>query len=259
LRPLRRRETDQSVDAGKARYSPALAAITLAFITCVFVGGWTLRNQKHFGKPIWATTHGGYTLLLGNNPSFFQYMRSGRIGIAWDPQAFFDRWETRDQADPRRVEFWQAETPLPSDPNWQANMRDSEVQGELFEDRLAYETAKMAIANDYEGFVLATFWRVGRLLSPMPQVFEGASTGKRAGAAVVTIYYTVTIGLIIWGMVRLSRNLLKPRWMAVIMLVLSLVAVHAVYWSNMRMRAPAIPGLAILAAVPLCKSNRKQA
>jgi hypothetical protein len=249
--------SDSAADAGTA-YPPVLAALTLAFIACLFVGGWTLRNQTHFGKPIWATTHGGYTLLLGNNPSFFAYMRSGQIGIAWDPQPFFDRWERRDQADPRRVEFWKSETPLPSDPTWQATMRDSDVPGELFEDRLAYETAKMAIANDYEGFVRATLWRVGRLLSPMPQFFAGASTGKRIGASVVTIYYTATIVLMIWGIFRLSRNLLKPQWIAAMMLVLSLVAVHAVYWSNMRMRAPAIPALAILAAVPLCKRNRKQ-
>ena len=34
-------------------------------------------------------------------------------------------------------------------------------------------------------------------------------------------------------------------------LVLALVAVHAVYWTDMRMRSPAIPVLAIFAAVPL--------
>lgn len=251
-------ESGESISDGGNRFSPAVAAIMLVFVTSLFVGGWTLRNQKHFGKPIWATTHGGYTLLLGNNPSFFAYMRSGKIGIAWDPQPFFDRWETRDQADPRRVEFWESETPLPSDTVWQATLRDSEVQGELLEDHLAYETAKMAIANDYEGFIHATLWRVGRLLSPMPQVFAGASNGKRIGAAVVTIYYSATVVLVIGGIFRLSRNLLRPHWIAAIMLVLSLVAVHAIYWSNMRMRAPAIPALAILAAVPLCKSNRNR-
>lgn len=255
----RRHETVKSVGDAGNRLSPAVAAITLAIVASLFVGGWTLRNQKHFGKPIWATTHGGYTLLLGNNPSFFQYMRTGKTGIAWDPQPFFDRWGARDQADPRQIEFWESEMPLPGDAVWQASVLEPQVHRELFEDRLAYETAKMAIANDFEGFALATLWRVGRLLSPMPQVFESASIGKRIGAAVVTIYYSVTIALMIWGMFRLSRKLLQPQWIAAVMLVFSLVAVHAFYWSNMRMRAPAIPALAVLAAVPLCKNNRNVA
>ena len=253
----RQPETGKSVSDGRGKFAPTVAAVTMAIVAALFVGGWTLRNQKHFGKPIWATTHGGYTLLLGNNPSFFKYMRSGRIGIAWDPQPFFDRWKMRDQADPRQIEFWQSETLLSADPVWQATFRDLETQGELQEDRLAYETAKMAITNDIEGFVRASFWRVGRLLSPMPQVFDDASTGKRIGAASVTIYYSVTLALMIWGIFRLSRNLLQPHWLAAIALVLSLVAVHAFYWSNMRMRAPAIPAMAMLAAVPLAGNRSK--
>lgn len=248
-------ETGESVTDGHRTFLPAVAAITLAFVTSLFVVGWTLRNQKHFGKPIWATTHGGYTLLLGNNPSFFEYMRTGKSGIAWDPQPFFDRWERRDQADPRQIEFWQSETPLPTDPIWQASLRNAETHGELLADRLAYETAKMAIAKDFAGFVRASFWKVGRLLSPMPQVLEAASTGKRIGAAAVTIYYSVTIALMIGGIIRLSRTLFQPHWIAAITLVLSLVAVHAFYWSNMRMRAPAIPALAILAAVALVRNR----
>lgn len=243
-------QTD-SVAECTGRASPAIAALTLVAITGLFVSGWTFRNQQHFGKPIWATTHGGYTLLLGNNPSFFQYMRSGSIGIAWDPQPFFDRWETRHTADPRQPVFWASQAPLPPDPVWQATLQDSKIHAELLEDRLAYETAKMAIANDRNGFIWATLWRVGRLLSPMPQVFENASTAKRIGAAAITIYYTATIGLMIWGLFRLGGELLQPRWLAAITLVLSLMVVHSIYWSNMRMRAPAIPAMAILAAAPL--------
>jgi hypothetical protein len=257
FRRSHRGETVDSVAASCRKLSPVVAAITLAVVAGLFVGGWTLRNQKRFGKPIWATTHGGYTLLLGNNPSFFDYMRTGKRGIAWDPQPFFDRWKMRDQADPRQIEYWQSETPLPTDPQWQASLRDSETPGELLEDHLAYETAKMAIANDFAGFVRASLWKVGRLLSPMPQVFERATTGKRIGAAAVTIYYSLTLALMIGGIFRLSRNLFQPHWIAAIALVLSLVAVHAFYWSNMRMRAPAIPALAILAAVPLLRHRSR--
>nr|MCS5574241.1 glycosyltransferase family 39 protein [Pseudomonadales bacterium] len=32
---------------------------------------WTIRNMMQFNRPIALTTHGGYTLLLGNNPVFY--------------------------------------------------------------------------------------------------------------------------------------------------------------------------------------------
>ncbi len=40
--------------------------ICLGVLVCVVP--WAMRNQALLGKPIWATTHGGYTLLLANNP-----------------------------------------------------------------------------------------------------------------------------------------------------------------------------------------------
>jgi hypothetical protein len=225
------------------------AASMLVALSFLFVGAWTLRNQMHFGKPIWATTHGGYTLLLGNNPSFYRYMRTGGIGNAWEPDAFFQRWEMRYQADPRRIEFWDTQRPPAVDPDWQSSFLAAGTENELREDRLAYETARVVIADDKPGFALATLWRIGRLLSPMPQVFPKAGLGQRIGAVLVTLFYCAWIVLIIGAMVRLSRKLLQPEWIATFALVLSLVAVHSIYWSNMRMRAPAVPSLAILAAV----------
>lgn len=225
------------------------AASMLVALSALFVGAWTLRNQMHFGKPIWATTHGGYTLLLGNNPSFYRYMRTVGIGIAWEPDAFFQRWEMRQHADPRRIEFWDAQHPPTVDPDWQASFLAAGVENELREDHLAYETARAVIADDKPGFALATLWRIGRLLSPMPQVFPNARLGQRVGAVLVTVFYCVWMVLIIGAMVRLLRKLLQPDWIATFALVLSLIAVHSVYWSNMRMRAPAVPALAILAAV----------
>ena len=35
---------------------------------------WIYRNYQLFDKPILATTHGGYTLLLGNNPLYYQQL-----------------------------------------------------------------------------------------------------------------------------------------------------------------------------------------
>ncbi len=47
---------------------------------------WAIRNQLIFGRPILTTTHGGYTLLLGNNPSFYEHLRSALRGSVWSAE-----------------------------------------------------------------------------------------------------------------------------------------------------------------------------
>ncbi|HLA86377.1 MAG TPA: glycosyltransferase family 39 protein, partial [Thermoguttaceae bacterium] len=53
---------------------------------------WVARNQIQFGRPIIATTHGGYTLLLANNPSFYDYLRHGGRGAIWDARELGPVW-----------------------------------------------------------------------------------------------------------------------------------------------------------------------
>ena len=45
--------------------------VSLVVVACLTP--WVLRNLAVFGQPIWATTHGGYTLLLANNPLLYQH------------------------------------------------------------------------------------------------------------------------------------------------------------------------------------------
>ena len=225
---------------------PLVAALPIVLVTAVVVGGWTLRNQRHFGQPIWATTHGGYTLLLGNNPPFYQYLRERSLGIAWEPQFFFDRWEERTLADPRQPDFWAPEATLAAAPAWRRS--PSAAAGEIAQDRLAYETAKMTIRQDPGGFVRACIYRLSRLWSPLPLRHGGPPS---ASIIAVTVFYSLVMLSVLSGLVMLRRQWLQPIWAASLCLVLALVAVHAVYWTDMRMRSPAIPVLAILAAVPL--------
>ncbi len=227
------------------RLRPLGVALPLVLATVVLVGGWTLRNHRHFGQAIWATTHGGYTLLLGNNPPFYRYLQERSLGIAWNPQFFFDRWEDRTLADPREPEFWAPERTILADQRWQETQPGP---GEVAQDRLAYETAKMTIRHDPNGFVRACLYRVSRLWSPLPLRHGGPVS---AAIVAVTIFYSVVMLSVMLGLIMLRRQLLQPTWAASLCLVLALVAVHAVYWTDMRMRAPAIPVLAMLAAVPL--------
>lgn len=231
-----------------------LAAAWLTLTSSLSVIVWTGRNQVQLGQPVWATTHGGYTLLLGNNPSFFQYMHGDSpAGIAWDPEPFFQRWQQRSEADPRNASFWAAEPPA-AERSWRDAYRRvhrDRQQAELFEDELAAQTAQAAIARDPDGFVRATLWRVGRLLSPMPQIFQPAPPRLPLAVWLVTAYYSFVSLLALWGIWLVRHRWFSPAFVAVPLLVLSLVAVHSVYWSNMRMRAPAVPAISLLAAVPL--------
>lgn len=230
------------------RLKPLSAAIAIVLVTTVLVGGWMLRNQRHFGQPIWATTHGGYTLLLGNNPPFYQYVREGSLGVAWDPQFFFERWEARTLADPRVPSFWEPEMPVEADPDWLTTQ--PAAADEIAQDRLAYETAKMTIRNDPSGFIQACLFRLARLWSPLP-LRHGGPIGLAIVA--VTVFYTLILLSAVVGAVMLRRQLFLPFWAAALCLLLALGAVHAVYWTDMRMRSPAVPVLAILAVVPLTK------
>lgn len=67
----------------------ALVAIVVLILTLT---PWTVRNWMVFGRPIPATTHGGYTLLLANNHAFYEYLRSGEWGSTWDADELGPRW-----------------------------------------------------------------------------------------------------------------------------------------------------------------------
>ncbi|MFX9077435.1 hypothetical protein ABTN32_20465, partial [Acinetobacter baumannii] len=51
--------------------------------TILTVSPWLVRNWLVFGVPILTTTHGGYTLLLGNNSVFTQDVVQQPWGTVW--------------------------------------------------------------------------------------------------------------------------------------------------------------------------------
>jgi len=225
---------------------PLISAIIILAVVGVFVSAWTKRNLNQFGRPIWATTHGGYTLLLGNNPSFYDYLQnpenSARFPFAnaWEADFFINRWERRFDQDPRDASFWNASKTI------EPSGSPANSIGEIADDQLAYETAVATIKRQPKSFLTACFWRLRRLHSPFPL----QSSGRPAAAVfAVSAFYTVTFSLIVIGIWRLRRAVLAPRWAASIALWVSIASVHTVYWTDMRMRAPAVPILSILAAV----------
>lgn len=195
----------------------------------VVLAPWTLRNQIHFGRPIIATTHGGYTLLLGNNPSFYEYLRSGAWGTVWEADAFNEDWRAR------------ATRTRPAD--------------EVRNDRLAYAEAFENIRRQPGMFAYACAVRVGRLWAPLPhQVNPEEGPYERWARNLVGVWYAAVLATCGLGIVRLFRggDRCKPwrvTWIWGILLLGSVTAVHTLYWANLRMRGPLMPIVALGAGV----------
>lgn len=201
-------------------------------ILAVVITSWTMRNVAVMGHPIWATSHGGYTLLLANNESFYDYLRDQPShwpwnSPAWDAEPFFEAYA------------------------------DRELSGdEVADDYAAYQLARTTIDDRPGMFVYSCWVRFVRLWQPFPH-----ATADRSTVAIVAVgsFYGLVYALVVIAVIRHASVLsaahlrrMMIAWPAIAML-LTLSAVHAVYWSNPRMRAPANPILAIAASTALLR------
>lgn len=212
------------------RFRRSARVLIATLMVVATVGAWTLRNVRAVGHPVWATTHGGYTLLLANNDSFYDYLVDGSSGwlpwnrTPWDTTEFFESYDRRDRGETEHAD-----------------------------DQVAYQMAKTTIQNRPMIFVASCFARAGRLWHPFPM-----RTPDRSLASVLAIglYHTLAMTLACVGVVKHFRMWRVSLAWPAIALVLTLTAVHAVYWSNPRMRSPAIPVIAIAAAGVFAGSGR---
>ncbi len=215
----------------------------------VVVGPWMVRNQFAIGRPKVATTHGGYTLLLGNNPFFYDHLHGGPWFEAWRAEPFHDWWRGELLANDL-IEPDGARAPLV--------FRSPEA--ELQADALAYRHAFASIRRQPGMFAWSCLVRAGHFWSPLPFRLSPHETPlRRAARWSVAAWYLVEltlaaigIGSLFFGRHRPPRSVL---WWS-LLLALSLMAVHTFYWSNLRMRAPVMPLVAIAAvagATALCR------
>lgn len=189
---------------------------------------WGVRNWLVLGRPILGTTHGGYTFYLANNPWFYDYLRRSGSQPVWDAAELNARWE--------RV------------------VREQAGGDELAADHLAYEMAFDTIRNQPGMFLRACLDRLWQLWRIVPhRLNENESFAHRVARYVVGVFYLVEYILIAFAIVgrikaRNTQALDYVVWVLECALVLTVVGVHTFYWTNMRMRAPLIPILAIWAA-----------
>ncbi len=204
-------------------------AAAMLFGLAIVIGPWTARNTRQFGRPIVTTTHGGVTLLWGNNPQYYRHLRQAPWGAVWDV---------------RELDLPVASSAVPAGNDFSRQGID-----ELVEDRMAYRKALEAIAQEPGMFAYACVVRLGHLLRPWPLKTDQRETWQhrwlRYSAAVwnVTVLVMACVGA--W---RLGRKLLRSPWLWGTLLCLSVSLVHTIYWTDMRMRAVMIPVICLLAA-----------
>ncbi|MHB8900365.1 MAG: ArnT family glycosyltransferase [Thermoguttaceae bacterium] len=214
--------------AGRLRL---LAAASLAAVAVL--GPWMVRNAVQFGKATATTHHGGYTLLLANNPRYYEHLRNGLPGEVWDAEAFNRQWSE--------------------------HLRRLAAENELAADRLAYAEAFEVIRDNPRMFAWSCLVRLGQFWRLAPHR-TGASEGTlyRAARRVVGAFYAIELLLAALGAVcllggRLPRDLLFRGWAWGLLLTATFMAVHTFYWTNVRMRAPLVPVICVAAALGLAQ------
>ncbi len=183
---------------------------------------WGVRNARVLDRFLVTTTHGGYTLWLGNNPEFYRFLKQADRGDVWDSRQLDEQY---------------------------LQIRQAYGNDEFQADRWAYEQARAAISRDPASFLRACVFRIGSLWGVVPhQVDSAESAVRRSGRVAVGVWYTAVLGLACVGLGALGRRLLQPPWLWGLLLCLAFTAMHSVYWSNLRMRAPLMPVVCLAAA-----------
>lgn len=184
-------------------------------VACVLLP-WGVRNRLALGEFVFTTTHGGYTLALANNEVYYRQVLDGPPGTVWtgpEQQAWWDSANRR-----------MAKMP---EPEADRRLRDEVV---ALARREPVTFARACLSR------LATFW------SPLP---TAGVYGTKARLA--TFLWTAPLWCaLLVGMVRPDFR----RWPGVVApaLIVGLTAVHAFYWTDLRMRAPIVPAIAVVAA-----------
>lgn len=218
-----------------------------AFATIV---PWGIRNALVLGRPIFTTTHGGYTLWLANNPEFYNHLQNDTTGLPWQSDLLDGEVEQERQKLLARY-LDKAPSAAP------ASISQSEWahrQTELALDEKLRQQAYWAISHNPSGAVTATHYRWRALFRCVPNRLQKEESTKSQLLRFATgIWFGAIYVLMLVGARSLGKKLCSPEWIAAALLLATLTATHSLYFSNLRMRAPVIGLFALLAAEGLCR------
>ncbi|WP_422926800.1 dolichyl-phosphate-mannose-protein mannosyltransferase [Singulisphaera sp. PoT] len=196
----------------------------LAVVTLATLSPWAWRNARIFGEPVWTTTHGGYTLALANNPVYYDDVLNGPPGTVWSG---------------------------PNQRDWFVKTNQFVAGlGEIEADRRLRGAALAMIKDRPVDFCRASMSRLSRFWAIAP---AGAVYSSKLRW--ITTLWTLPLWIfLIRGTLR-KESWSWPQIMAAIF-ILTLTGVHLFYWTDLRMRAPIVPAIALVAALGL-PQNRK--
>ena len=165
-------------------------------MAAVVVSPWVIRNQRVFGKPIVTTTHGGYTLWLGNNVAFYAWLAAPLKRPLGLPIGPFEREEF--QTRKRNIQEW---------------TRDGKCRtGEWMIDEI-HISAGISHNKTTQYVWTSCLYRVGQLWSPLPnRLTAEESTGRRLLRYAVAGWYCGVYLLAAVGIWRLRWKLFKSPW-----------------------------------------------
>jgi 4-amino-4-deoxy-L-arabinose transferase-like glycosyltransferase len=189
---------------------------------------WAVRNYCVMCRVVLATTHGGYTVLLGNNPDFYMHLRTQPRGQVWDARELRARLIAEGAHD--------GHDGAGGHPEFAADQR-------------CYRMARAAIREQPGMFAYASLVRMGSLWSPLPHRVDARESWRDTLLRrAVAVWYIVVFSLALVGLWRIGARLWTPPWVWGVLLTVAFTLVHAVYWSDLRMRAPLMPVVCVAAA-----------
>lgn len=200
---------------GKGRWMRASAVAMLIYAP------WIVRNAIVFGAFIPFTTHGGYTLWLGQNPTFFEDVVSGAHDT-W-PKDRFAQWTL-------------------------TNTRETRGMSEIESDRHFRDRALRWMRDHPSDALRSMAAHVRSLWSVSSRL------GSSSQRWITSAFYGATFLLVAVGLI--SRRAWSGFSSCLPLALVSMTLLHAIYWSDPRMRAPIAPLLAVLAAVGLNQLQR---
>jgi 4-amino-4-deoxy-L-arabinose transferase-like glycosyltransferase len=194
-----------------------VAAVTIAS-ACVLLP-WAVRNAYQLGRPIVTTTHGGYTLLLGNNAEYYAFLRASSWRAVWHA----DRLD--------------------------ASLSTSRSADEVANDRREYGLAWQTIREQPGTFLYASLLRFGALWGVLPhRTTDSESPTWQLARYAIGAWYVAVFGLVLVAVARGHARPTGSPWLFAAALAASFTLAHLVYWTDMRMRSPLVPAISLFAA-----------
>lgn len=302
----------------RAAHSPWWASlVAYGAAVGIVLAPWAIRNAIQLGRPLVTTTHGGYTLLLANNPWLYEHLQQGGSLSTWNPQEFHQAWAQTVQegfarplwqfrqksavtgsppdSSTRSTEkqtpvhaHWPPEKPLvpalegpsevsalpaekpgaarveklrePPEPAGPLKTGSSIGTQEILADLYASHQAIHTIRENPGTFCRAVFLRWGRLWQLAPHRIEKIPFPQAVSYGIL-VWYGGEFLLAIWGtwvgVIKKRANMPLQKTLLLALLEAGLLTgVHALYWTDMRMRASLTSGIALASAVALRETGR---